>query len=54
MSLTQGNDPGWTSFSDYEMTTNLVAMSLTSHSYTVEVTADVQKPWMHYANNGPK
>ena len=59
MSLTQGNDPGWISFSDYEMTTkfnsqpssvfkmnfiakNLVAMSLTSHLYTVEVTADVK------------
>ena len=72
MSLTQGNDPGWTSFSDYKMTTkfnsqpssvfkmnfiycpNLVAMSLTSHLYTVELTANVQKPWMNYVNNGLK
>ena len=36
MSLAQGNDPGWTSFSEYKM-------------YTVELTA--KKPWMNYVNN---
>ena len=29
-------------------------MSLTSHLYTVELTANVQKPWMNHVNNGLK
>ena len=33
---------------------NFIAQILLSHLYTVEVTADVQKPWMNYVNNGPK
>ena len=31
---------------------HLVAISLTAHLYTVELTANVQKPWMNYVNNG--
>ena len=33
---------------------HLVAMSLTAHLYTVELTANVRKPWMNYVNNGLK
>ena len=29
-------------------------MSLTAHLYTVELTANVRKPWMNYVNNGLK
>ena len=67
MSLTQGDDSGWTSFSDLKITAkfnyqpspgfyhlHLVAMSLTAHLYTVELTANVRKPWMNYVNNGLK
>ena len=64
MSLTQGNDPGWTSFSDYKMRTkfnfqpsyvfkiNFITHILTAHLYTVELTASVRKPWMNYVNKG--
>ena len=70
MSLTRGNDPGWTSFSDYKMTTRFNSQPSSvfqNEFYYPRLVAmnlmkhlytveltHVQKPWMNYANNGLK
>ena len=59
MWLTQGNDPGWTSFSDYKITTpnpHLSSKWIFSRcsKFDGELTASVRKPWMNYVNNGLK
>ena len=65
MSLTLCNDPSWTSFSDLTTKFNSQSSSVlkmdflptfccydrTTHLYTVELAANIRKPWMNYVNN---